>query len=263
MAFTTEELRKYPFGPSEKAPVNTTDGLIPWRFMISFAAIVSAAMIGVRVYQQIFAWSAGLDYFEPEFQTYWMTFLYSEWVMEAILATSIWGYIWVTRDRHLDQLQPVEELRRYFRLIALIFAYVFVIYWTGSFFAEQDAAWHQVALRDTDFTPSHIPLFYLSVPCYIIAGVSAFLYARTRLPEFAKRWSVPFIIGVAGPFLILPNLGYNEWGHTFFFMEERFAAPIHWGFVILGWSALALGGLLFQILRRLVELTDVPSRGEA
>ena len=112
MAFTTEELRKYPFGPSEKAPVNTTDGLIPWRFMISFAAIVSAAMIGVRVYQQIFAWSAGLDYFEPEFQTYWMTFLYAEWVMEAILATSIWGYIWITRDRHLDQLQPLEELRQ-------------------------------------------------------------------------------------------------------------------------------------------------------
>jgi len=263
VAFTTEELRKFPFGPNEKAPVNITDGLVPWRFMIGFAAILTACMVGVRVYQQIFAWSAGLDYFEPEFQTYWMTFLYSEWVLEVILATSVWGYIWVTRDRHLDQLQPAEELRRYFRLVALIFAYVFVVYWTGSFFAEQDGAWHQVALRDTDFTPSHIPLFYLTMPLYVIAGVASFMYARTRLPEFNKRISIPFLIGVTGPFLILPVLGYNEWAHTFFFMEERFAASVHWGFVILGWSGLALGGLLFQILRRLAELTDVRSSGEA
>ena len=263
MAFTTEELRKFPFGPNEKAPANITDRLVPWRFMIGFAAILTACMIGVRVYQQIFAWSAGLDYFEPEFQTYWMTFLYSEWVLEVILATSVWGYIWVTRDRHLDQLQPAEELRRYFRLVALIFAYVFVVYWTGSFFAEQDGAWHQVALRDTDFTPSHIPLFYLTMPLYVIAGVASFMYARTRLPEFNKRISIPFLIGVTGPFLILPVLGYNEWAHTFFFMEERFAASVHWGFVILGWSGLALGGLLFQILRRLAELTDVRSSGEA
>ena len=81
MAFTTEELRKFPFGPGEKAPVNTTDGLIPWRFMIGFAAIAAAFTIRVRVYPQIFALSAGLDYFEPAFQTYWMTFLYAEWVM--------------------------------------------------------------------------------------------------------------------------------------------------------------------------------------
>ena len=61
MAFTADELRQNPFGPTEKAPTETTQGLVPWRFMIGFAAIVTAIMIGVRVYQQIFAWSAGLD----------------------------------------------------------------------------------------------------------------------------------------------------------------------------------------------------------
>ncbi len=251
---TAEQVRAESASSDDSMSVS---GLIPWQPILLFVAIVTTAMIGVRIYQQIFGWTAGLDYFEPEFQTYWMNFLYGEWILEAVLATTIWGYIWMTRDRDLANLSPREELRRYFRAVAMIFAYVFIIYWTGSFFAEQDASWHQVAIRDTDFTPSHIPLFYLTMPLYVIFGVAAFLYARTRLPEFANRISVPFVIGVAGPFLILPNLGYNEWGHTFFFMEELFAAPIHWGFVVLGWSALALGGLLLQLLRRMVELTNI------
>jgi methane/ammonia monooxygenase subunit C len=37
-------------------------------------------------------------------------------------------------------------------------------------------------------------------------------------------------------------------------MEELFSAPLHWGFVVLGWSALALGGVLMQIVLRVNEL---------
>ncbi len=231
------------------------DRLIPWKQIALVLGLISVLFIAIRAYQQVYGWTAGLDYFEPEFQTYWMNLLFGEWIFEVLLASSVWGYIWVTRDRNIDALAPAEELRRYFRLVSFILAYVFVIYWTGSFFAEQDASWHQVAIRDTDFTPSHIPLFYLCMPLFVIAGVASFLYARTRLPEFSKRISVPFVIGVTGPFMMLPNLGYNEWGHTFFWMEELFAAPIHWGFVVLGWSALALGGLLLQALRRMTQLT--------
>jgi len=36
-------------------------------------------------------------------------------------------------------------------------------------------------------------------------------------------------------------------------MEEYFSAPLHWGFVVLGWSVLALGGLLVQILQHLLD----------
>jgi methane/ammonia monooxygenase subunit C len=95
------------------------------------------------------------------------------------------------------------------------------------------------------------------MPAYILAGVAAFLYARTRLPQFAENISIPFVIAVVGPFMILPNVGLNEWGHTFWFMEELFTAPLHWGFVVLGWTALALGGLLIQIILRLIALTKL------
>jgi methane/ammonia monooxygenase subunit C len=47
--------------------------------------------------------------------------------------------------------------------------------------------------------------------------------------------------------MILPNVGLNEWGHTFWWMEELFVAPLHYGFVFFGWMALGLCGLLCQI----------------
>jgi methane/ammonia monooxygenase subunit C len=53
--------------------------------------------------------------------------------------------------------------------------------------------------------------------------------------------------------LILPNLGYNEWAHAFWQIEEVFSAPVHWGFVVMGWSVLALGGLLVQIVQGVLD----------
>jgi len=60
---------------------------------------------------------------------------------------------------------------------------------------------------------------------------------------------------VMGPMLIMPNLGFNEWGHTFFYAEELFAAPIHYGFVVLGWAFFGITGLLAQCLHRVFILT--------
>src|SRR5665647_2968518 len=52
--------------------------------------------------------------------------------------------------------------------------YLFGVYWGGSFFTEQDASWHQVIIRDTSFTPSHVVVFYGSFPMYIVCGVASY-----------------------------------------------------------------------------------------
>ena len=109
--------------------------------------------------------------------------------------------------------------------------YTFAVYWAGSYFAEQDNSWHQVSIRDTPFTANHIIEFYFNFPFYVLLGGSAWLYARTRLPLYAKGISLPLTLAVIGPFMIFVSVGFNEWGHTFWFREEFFAAPIHWGFV--------------------------------
>ena len=201
----------------------------------------------VRWYEGVYGWAAGLDSFAPEFETYWMNFLYIEIVLEIVTASILWGYIWKTRDRNLAALAPREELRRNMTHLIWLFAYAWAIYWGASYFTEQDGTWHQTIVRDTDFTPSHIIEFYLSYPIYIITGGGAFLYAKTRLPFWSEGLSLPYLIAVTGPFMILPNVGLNEWGHTFWFMEELFVAPLHYGFVIFGWLALAIMGVLLQV----------------
>jgi methane/ammonia monooxygenase subunit C len=71
------------------------------------------------------------------------------------------------------------------------------------------------------------------------------------------------VFAVVGPFLILPNLGYNEWGHAYWLTEEIFSHPLHWGFVILGWNALALAGVLMQIIARMRDLLPIVFENEA
>jgi methane/ammonia monooxygenase subunit C len=70
---------------------------------------------------------------------------------------------------------------------------------------------------------------------------------------------------IVGPLMILPNVGLNEWGHAFWFVDELFAAPLHWGFVILGWCGLfgGTGGVAAQIVARMSNLCDVVWNNES
>lgn len=226
-----------------------------WQMPFLIGALSLLALYTTVIWYQGWAgWKFGLDSTEPAFETYWMRLFYIQLTVLPIVGAGWWAYLWFTRDRHLDQLQPREELRRYFVLLGMIAVYVFAVYWGASYFAEQDGSWHQTVVRDTSFTPSHIAIFYLSFPIYIIIGVAGFIYSITRLPRFAERISIPYVVAVAGPFMILPNVGFNEWGHGFWIMEEWFTAPLHWGFVVLGWTALALFGLAYQIAMRIRDI---------
>ena len=211
--------------------------------------ILTVIYIGLRLYQGAFAIASGLDSSEPAFEAYWMRLFYIELAVIAVFASGMWGYLWFSRDRNLEQLEPKEEIRRYFTLTMWISIYTFAVYWAGSYFAE-------VAIRDTPFTANHIIEFYFNFPLYVILGGCAWLYARTRLPLYAKGISLPLTLAVVGPFMILVSVGFNEWGHTFWFREEFFAAPIHWGFVIGVWFALGVGGILLQGVTRLIDLLD-------
>lgn len=220
---------------------------IAWGFVL-------AIFVGLRVYQQEFAFEFGLDSTAPEFETYWKTLFNFEVPAIFGVGAVIWAYLWLTRDRNIEAISPEVELKRYFNLVGWFLVYTFSFMGIASFFGEGDATWHQTVIRDTALTPSHIIVFYACVPLYIVVGVGSLLYATTRIPAFAKNYSVPLLMAVFGPGLILPNLGYNEWGHAFWFTEETFSHPLHWGFPVLGWTGLAIGGVLVQVMKRMAEL---------
>lgn len=233
--------------PASRKIINLVPVAIAWGLLL-------AIYVGLRIYQQEFAFKYGLDSTSPEFHTYWVSLLKVEVPLIFGVGFVMWAYLWITRDRNLDKIDPETELRRYFSLVAWFLVYTFSFLWIASFFGESDAAWHQTVIRDTPWTPSHIVVFYACIPLYIVCGVGSLLYATTRLPKFSKQLSVPLIMAVLGPALILPNLGYNEWGHAFWLTEEIFSHPLHWGFPVLGWTGLALGGVLLQATSRMAEL---------
>jgi len=227
----------------------------PWAKFFWTLLAFAVLYTGYRIYSEASAFTYGLDYFSHEFDVYWMRLLFGQLLLIGALGTGALVYLWRTRERDFSRIGPREEVRRLFVLMALILLFAIMFYVTGSIYTEADAAWHQVTIRDTDFTPTHIGLFYFCVPLLVFWGFISFAYAHTRIPLFGNRISLPFAIIVAGAFMIMPNVGFNEWGHTFFYAEELFSAPIHYGFVLLGWSTFAAGGLLLQILGRVAELT--------
>lgn len=216
--------------------------------------VLLASFAFLRLYQGAFAIRYGLDSTSPEFGTYWMTLFQVE--VPLIFGTGflIWVYLWMTRDKNLDKIDAETELRRYFGLVGWFVLYTFSFLGIASFFGEADGTWHQTVIRDTALTPSHIVTFYACIPLYMVFGVSSLLYAMTRIPKFSKGYSVPLLMVVFGPALVLANLGYNEWGHAFWLTEEIFSHPLHWGFTVLGWTGLALGGVLLQAVMRMSEL---------
>ncbi|MBM3564300.1 MAG: methane monooxygenase/ammonia monooxygenase subunit C [Alphaproteobacteria bacterium] len=208
----------------------------------------------LRTYEQAFGWTAGLDSFAPEFQIYWARLLQGAIVLNVFGGAALIGYLWRTRDRNMSQLLPAAEMRRYVYLVQWLTIFSLAMFFGLSFFSEQTAVWHMTAIRDTDFTPSNIITFYISYPLFAVIGMGAFFYARTRLPYFAKGFSLAFTVLVVGVFMTIPNVGFNEWGHTSWSMDEGFASPLHWGFVFFGWMSLAIFGVVLQILGRLREL---------
>jgi methane/ammonia monooxygenase subunit C len=211
-------------------------------------------VIGLRIYEEILGWSHGLDSFSPEYQLYWGNLLIGAVLAAVCGAIGVVGYFLRTRDRHLDALAPIDEARRYFVFTQWLVLFALALFFGLSFFTEQTAVWHMTAVRDTDFTPSNIVTFYIAYPLFAILGFGALAYASTRLPRFAEGYSLPLVIVVVGTFMVIPNVGFNEWGHTFWSLDEGFAGPLHWGFVFFGWMTLGCFGVTLQILGRLREL---------
>ncbi|MGL1710550.1 methane monooxygenase/ammonia monooxygenase subunit C, partial [Vibrio parahaemolyticus] len=64
--------------------------------------VLLAIYVGLRLYQQAFAFKYGLDSTSPEFATYWLTLFKVEVPLIFGVGFAIWAYLWLTRDKNLD-----------------------------------------------------------------------------------------------------------------------------------------------------------------
>ena len=61
-----------------------TDRVVDLRGMWIGLVVLDVFYLIVRVYEQVYGWRAGLDSFAPEFQTYWLSILWTEIPLELI-----------------------------------------------------------------------------------------------------------------------------------------------------------------------------------
>ncbi len=76
-----------------------TDTVVDLRGMWIGLVVLDVFYLIVRVYEQVYGWRAGLDSFAPEFQTYWLSILWTEIPLELISGIGLAGYLWKTRTR--------------------------------------------------------------------------------------------------------------------------------------------------------------------
>ncbi|MBL4606991.1 MAG: hypothetical protein JKY01_04085 [Pseudomonadales bacterium] len=237
------------------------DGLpkAPVAFFVALLVIAAIALGLYRWYMEATAFTVGLDYFEPEFQIYWMSWFYGQLGVLGVVGATAIPYLWFTRPTREEVMaMPArDELGVYVLIFTALGVFSVLVPCVLGIWVEADAAWHQVTIRDTDFTPTHIQLFYGLIPALGLVIILGAIWLHTRMPNYVGRVSIPLFIVAASPVLIMPNLGYNEWGHTFFYAEELFAAPVHWGFVVLGWGLFAISGFLLESLNRILVLTKL------
>ncbi|MBX6378855.1 MAG: hypothetical protein IRY95_09970 [Clostridia bacterium] len=221
---------------------------------------VLAFAVFMRWYQGVWAWTAGLDATLPEFKKYWTSLLLAE-----VTLIPLGGIVWLwrlVRYKPAEGLTVAEAARRevshILTLWSILAADAFVAFFLAGFYGEQDNAWHQVVIRDTAFTPSHIPLFYGAFPLLVLFTIGAYLYARTRLPHLYadknKGMALAWVLMMTGAVVELAWVAVNEWGHSMWIAEEWFAAPEHWGFVAFFYPLAAIFAVWFQTANRLMEV---------
>lgn len=218
-------------------------------------AIVSLIFIGLRLYQGEFAIPYGTDASTPEFTTYWMG-LTAVQLAGVGLFTGVWfGWLVVSGRKIVNQPRTHKEEQR---RIAVFWGQVgmisFHLYWMASFNPNLDGSWHQTVVRDTAFTPSHIPMFFYGFPMAITLVLGTYLYARYRIPHVygpgkGFPWSFGFLLAASVTEVI--QIAFNEWAHSLWITEEIFSAPFHWPFVFYGWLAAGIFALWGETIIRM------------
>lgn len=224
--------------------------------VIAFMSVL-ALCVAWRLYQQAYAFEYGLDKNAPEFATTWTALFVVNMTVLPLLAVVWYMRMWSTANKKpASQMTRQDEGKRLWMVWLLVGAMTAAVFAGGSYFAEEDAAWHQVVMRDSAFTPSHTVLFYGIFPLMIYMAVGIYIYGRTRLPHIygGKRFPVSFGLIIGGSVLLMFQVAMNEFGHSFFQGEELFSAPLHWPFVTFGYLLAGLFAVWFETLPRIMEL---------
>ncbi|MGH8932943.1 MAG: methane monooxygenase/ammonia monooxygenase subunit C [Egibacteraceae bacterium] len=243
-----------------RGPIDWMGG---WRTGWVAPLIILGITAVYEAYQFAFAWTTGIDAASREFFYTWKIPLVLGLIGITAFTLGWWGWLVRSGKKLSQHITHSEEVRRIAVFWGLVGAVSVTLFVEASFWPNYDGAWHQTAVRDTAFTPAHIPMFYLFFPMGITMTIGTYLYGRTRLPKVYgadKGFPWSFALLIAASVTEMMQVAMNEWGHSLWITEEIFAVPFHWPFVLYGWLA---GGIFALWAETLVRLLAVEGEIEA
>lgn len=176
------------------------------------------------------------------------------WLAEAGFALMLWRRIVRTRDpAHIATADNDKRMPQAFLLTIWLGLDLLMVIAGGGILAHMDAPWLQ--LSTSSISPAHLVTFITVMPAYIVFGVSSWLFARTRLPEFAKGNFDHFVIVTIAPFMFLPALDPQDLTHSLDPSSNLYLV-IYW-VVTIAWTA-NIGWLFAKLFRyALLQLPEM------
>lgn len=177
-----------------------------------------------------------------------MTAYLPVWIVESVFAVMLWRRIWQTQDAAHVATGGDKNLAQAFFLIIWLGLDLLMVVAGGGFLAHMDAPWAQMSTAS--ISPAHLMTFITVIPAYVVFGVSSWLFAHTRLPEFARGNLVHFLIVTFAPFMFLPAFDPQDLIHSLDPNSDLYLV-LYW-MVTITWIANV--GWLFAKLFRYVLL---------
>ncbi|MEA2672652.1 MAG: methane/ammonia monooxygenase subunit [Chloroflexota bacterium] len=251
------------YDPPDIPGKGPTDWMGGWKWGLFAPLILLGLAVAIRVYQAFAVFPWGLDSSTTQFFWMWRMLVVAFLLGVGIFTVVWWRWILQTAKSLPQRISRREEVRRIAVFWGLVGATSVNLYIEASFWPNQDGAFHQTLVRDTAFTVSHIPMFYLFFPLGVTLAVGTYLYGRTRIPAVYgpdKGFPWSFFLLISATVTEVAQVAMNEWGHSVNLgnagAEEFFAVWFHWPFVLYGWLASGIFALWGETILRLYAIED-------
>ncbi|PKO84318.1 MAG: hypothetical protein CVU17_03990 [Betaproteobacteria bacterium HGW-Betaproteobacteria-11] len=173
------------------------------------------------------------------------------WIVEAGFSLILWR--WIVRTQGASLAAESGQVSQAFLLLIWLALDMFMVIIGGGFLAHMDTPWAQMSTAK--LSPAHLVTFIAVMPAYIVFGVASWLFAFTRLPEFAQGKLDHFVVITLAPFMFLPVLDPQDLIHSFD-PNHNLYLVVYWT-VTIAWTA-NIGWLLMKLFRYILAKLQNP-----
>lgn len=171
----------------------------------------------------------------------------SIFLAEVVVSLAVWRILLSYRRLNSKEI-TLTHAKRHLILNLWYLGQILVVFLAAGFLVHQDASWYQLAHESNEIIPAQVLILIVCYPGYIFFGGGAYLYAKTRLPEFLKDKEAAFVILTFAPFVYLP---YYDVRTNLSVMDEPTYIIAYW-LISISWLLMGVAYLVFKSIMEII-----------